>query len=60
MHIENIVENPFDYTLYIREVNSLNTNLINFSISKEEIKFKVNDVIKVSFKEKYLFTFKDE
>ena len=59
MHIENIVENPFDYTLYIREVNSLNTNLINFSISKEEMKFKVNDVIKVSFKEKYLFTFKD-
>ncbi|WP_300857132.1 ATP-binding cassette domain-containing protein [uncultured Clostridium sp.] len=60
MHIENIVENPFDYTLYIREVNSLNTNLINFNISKEEMKFKVNDVIKVSFKEKYLFTFKDE
>lgn len=59
MIIENIVENPFDYTLYIREVNSLNSNLINFNISKEDMKFKINDVIKVSFKEKYLFTFKD-
>ena len=58
MIIENIVENPFDYTLYIKEVNSSNVNLINFTISKEKMKFKINDIIKVSFQEKYLFTFK--
>ena len=58
MIIENIVENPFDYTLYIKEVNSSNVNLINFTISKEKMKFKINDIIKVSFQEKYIFTFK--
>lgn len=58
MIIENIVENPFDYTLYIREVSSSNVNLINFTISKEKMKFKINDIIKVNFQEKYLFTFK--
>ena len=58
MIIENIVENPFDYTLYIKEVNSSNVNLINFTISKEKMKFKINDIIKVSFQEKYMFTFK--
>ena len=30
---------------------------INFTISKEEMKFNVNDVIKVKFEENYLFTF---
>lgn len=58
MVIENIVENPFDYTLYVKEVNSINVSLINFNISKEEMKFKINDIIKVKFEEKYLFTFK--
>lgn len=58
MVIKNIVENPFDYTLYVKEVNSINVSLINFNISKEEMKFKINDIIKVKFEEKYLFTFK--
>ena len=58
MIIENIVENPFDYTLYIKEVNCNNINSeINFTISKEKMKFNVDDVIKVKFEEKYLFTF---
>ena len=58
MSIENIVENPFDYILYIKEVNCNNSNSsINFTISKEEMKFNVNDVIKVKFEENYLFTF---
>ena len=58
MIIENIVENPFDYTLYIKEVNCNNSNsAINFTILKEEMKFNVNDVIKVKFEENYLFTF---
>ena len=58
MIIENIVENPFDYILYIKEVTCNNSNSsINFTISKEEMKFNVNDVIKVKFEENYLFTF---
>lgn len=57
MIIKNIVENPFDYTLYVKEVNSVKLNLVSFTISKEEMNFKINDIIKVNFQEKYLFTF---
>ena len=56
--IENIVENPFDYTLYIRSINSSNRSLINFTISKEEMVFDIKEKIKVKFEPQYLFTFK--
>jgi len=56
--IENIVENPFDYTLYIRSIDSNKADLINFTISKEEMVFDINEKIKVKFEPQYLFTFK--
>ena len=56
--IENIVENPFDYTLYIRSIDSNKVDLINFTISKEEMVFDINEKIKVKFEPQYLFTFK--
>lgn len=55
--VENIVENPFDYTLYIKKARSNKAQLIHFTISKEKMKFSINDKIKVSFEPKYLFTF---
>lgn len=58
--IENIVENPFDYTLYIRRINASKSNLIHFTISKEEMVFNINEKIKVKFEPEYLFTFKNE
>ena len=57
--IENIVENPFDYTLYIRSIDSNKADLINFTISKEEMVFDINEKIKVKFEPQYLFTFKN-
>ncbi|WP_196000792.1 sulfate/molybdate ABC transporter ATP-binding protein [Clostridium sp. 1001271B_151109_B4] len=60
MSIENIVENPFDYTLYIRRINASKSNLIHFTISKEEMVFNINEKIKVKFEPEYLFTFKSE
>lgn len=60
MSIENIVENPFDYTLYIRSIKSNKSNLIHFTISKEEMVFDINEKIKVKFEPEYLFTFKGE
>lgn len=57
--IENIVENPFDYTLYIKSINSTNRDLIHFTISKEEMVFDINEKIKVKFEPQYLFTFKN-
>ena len=56
--IENIVENPFDYTLYIRSIKSNKSNLIHFTISKEEMVFDIKEKIKVKFEPQYLFTFK--
>ncbi|WP_133016616.1 sulfate/molybdate ABC transporter ATP-binding protein [Clostridium cuniculi] len=56
--IENIVENPFDYTLYIRSIDSNKSDLINFTISKEEMVFDIKEKIKVKFEPQYLFTFK--
>ena len=57
--IENIVENPFDYTLYIKSINSNRSDLIHFTISKEEMVFDINEKIKVKFEPQYLFTFKN-
>ena len=57
--IENIVENPFDYTLYIKSINSNKAGLIHFTISKEEMVFDINEKIKVKFEPQYLFTFKN-
>ena len=57
--IENIVENPFDYTLYIKSINSTSRDLIHFTISKEEMVFDINEKIKVKFEAQYLFTFKN-
>ena len=57
--IENIVENPFDYTLYIKSINSTSRDLIHFTISKEEMVFDINEKIKVKFDPQYLFTFKN-
>lgn len=56
--IENIVENPFDYTLYVRNNSDINSTLIHFTISKEEMKFSVNEIIKIQFEPQYVFTFK--
>ena len=56
--IENIVENPFDYTLYIRSIDLNKSDLINFTISKEEMVFDIKEKIKVKFEPQYLFTFK--
>lgn len=56
--IENIVENPFDYTLYIKSINSNRSDLIHFTISKEEMVFDINEKIKVKFEPQYLCTFK--
>ena len=56
--IENIVENPFDYTLYIKSINSNRSDLIHFTISKEEMVFDINEKIRVKFEPQYLCTFK--
>ena len=53
------MENPFDYTLYIKSINSNSRDLIHFTVSKKEMVFDINEKIKVKFEPQYLFTFKN-
>ncbi len=55
--VENIIENPFDYIIYIKNPNLKNGDLIRFSLDKKELTFKISDVIKVKFPEDNLFYF---
>lgn len=57
MVIENIIENPFDYTLCIKSNNKREIDTIHLTISKEKMIFKVNDKIKVKFQPEYIVCF---
>lgn len=55
--VENIIENPFDYTIYIKNPNLSNSELVNFSLDKKKMDFKINDIIKVKFPKESIFCF---
>lgn len=55
--VENIIENPFDYTIYIKNPNLPNGDLISFSLHKNKLNFKISDIIKVKFPTESLFCF---
>lgn len=55
--VENIVENPFDYTVYIKNPYFENSDLIIFSLDKKKLKFNISDIINVKFPKESLFTF---
>lgn len=55
--VENIIENPFDYTIYIKNPNLPNGDLIRFSLDKKKLTFTVSDIINVKFPIESLFCF---
>ena len=55
--VENIMENPFDLTIYVKSNNDTK-GLITFFLEKEDLFFKVGDIINLHFSENNLFTFK--
>ena len=55
--VENIIENPFDYTIYIKNPNKNTGELIQFSLDKKKLNFKISDIIKVKFPTESLFSF---
>ena len=55
--VENIIENPFDYTVYIKNPNINTGELIQFSLDKKKLNFKISDIIKVKFPTESLFYF---
>lgn len=55
--ITNIIENPFDYTLYIRKDLNSNNKPIEFTMSKDNFNYKIGDFLYVKFMEDKLFYF---
>ncbi|MDU4853686.1 MAG: ABC transporter, partial [Clostridioides difficile] len=55
--ITNIIENPFDYTLYIRKDLNSNNKPIEFTMSKDNFNYKIGDFLYVNFMEDKLFYF---
>lgn len=55
--VENIIENPFDYTIYIKNPILPNGDLIRFSLDKKKLTFKISDTINVKFPIESLFCF---
>ncbi|MEF9951924.1 MAG: ATP-binding cassette domain-containing protein [Clostridium sp.] len=53
--VDNIVENPFDYTIYIKNPN-IESTLVSFTLSKPELNFSIGDIIKVEFPIENIFT----
>lgn len=55
--VENIIENPFDYTVYIRNHNIPHGDIINFYIKKSKLSFHIDDTIMVNFPKESIFVF---
>lgn len=55
--IDNIIENPFEFTVYMKNKNSSIANLIEFKIEKKNMKFSLNDLVNLTFSKDHLFYF---
>jgi len=55
--IENIIENPFDYTIYIKNHIKIKSESINLTLSKEKMLFSKGDKINLHFPIDKLFYF---
>ncbi|MFQ9616829.1 MAG: sulfate/molybdate ABC transporter ATP-binding protein [Clostridium butyricum] len=55
--IENIIENPFDLTIYARQVNKENSAQITFFMPKNNLYFKIHEKIHLNFPKESLFVF---
>lgn len=55
--IDNIIENPFEFTVYMKNKNSSIANLIEFKIEKKNMNFSLNDLVNLTFSKDHLFYF---
>lgn len=55
--IENIIENPFDYTIYLKNPFNKTTNLINFRLNKNLMNFSKGNLLYLNFSIDDLFVF---
>ena len=55
--VDNIIENPFDLTVYVRQLNGKSPSLITFFLPKQNLSFKIGDKINLKFPKESLFVF---
>ena len=55
--ISDIIENPFDYTLYIKKDLRSNNKPIEFIISKDKFDYKIGDILYIEFVKDKMFYF---
>jgi molybdate transport system ATP-binding protein len=55
--IENIIENPFDYILFVRNLKVKKSESIHLTLEKDEMSFSIGDKISLHFPNNYLFYF---
>jgi molybdate transport system ATP-binding protein len=55
--IENIIENPFDYTIYIKNQTKIESKSINLTLAKEKMVFSKGDRVNIHFPIDKLFYF---
>lgn len=54
--VENIVENPFDISIYVRNANN-NSSVVTFLLDKQKVNFSIGDTIYIRFPKENLFYF---
>lgn len=55
--IENIVENPFEFTLFMKNKDTLLSSQIEYKLEKKNMNFKINDTVALTFPQDNLFYF---
>ena len=55
--VENIVENPFEFTIFMKNKDNAISNQIEYKLEKKNMNFKIHDTVALSFPEDNLFYF---
>ncbi|AGX43611.1 sulfate/molybdate ABC transporter ATP-binding protein [Clostridium saccharobutylicum] len=55
--VDNIVENPFEFTIYLKNSINPNSNLVEFKTEKKNMSFSLNDTVYLKFSSDHLFYF---
>jgi len=55
--IDNIVDNPFEFTIYMKNNTNPLANIVEFKIEKKNMNFSLNDIVYLTFSKNNLFYF---
>jgi len=55
--INNIIENPFEFTIYMKNNTNPLANIVEYKIEKKSMNFSLNDIVYLKFSPNHLFYF---